>query len=172
VGSGLDVATSLNGGLIRFESGSSQPADWPDGLHYQFVYAGLPASTAELVGRFDKWRSTAQKAGKLDALSALFDASATLANGAIKLDNFARYIHALRVLDEAATIGIFSAEHLQIATVAERMNVLYKPCGAGGGDLGVAISDDQNALQRFSTEIDHNFAVIDLEMATHGLIVS
>jgi len=29
VGSGLDVATSLTGGLIRFESGTTSPAQWP-----------------------------------------------------------------------------------------------------------------------------------------------
>ena len=182
IGSGLDVATSLHGGIIRFQAGKSAPAEWPQNLGYRFIYAGKPASTPELVGRFNAWR--ARQAGgktgnrsisperlKIDELTTLIDASATLANRGISLDNFARYITALRALDEAATIGIFSAGHADIAIAAERANVLYKPCGAGGGDLGVALSDNQQDLNRFTAQIGNAYAVIDLEIASNGLTI-
>ena len=182
VGSGLDVATSLTGGLIRFQAGISAPAQWPDELAYRFIYAGKPASTPELVGRFNVWRSAANRTHQSesasagtdrasDELDALIDASATLANRAINLDNFARYINALKAFDEAATIGIFSAGHAEIAIAAERSNVLYKPCGAGGGDLGVALSESQRDLNRFTADIRNAYAVIDLEIASHGLTI-
>lgn len=182
IGSGLDVATSLLGGVIRFEAGNSEPAQWPAHLVYRFVYAGKPASTPELVSRFNAWRSrqSQSKAGnatnsperlKNDELTVLINASATLANRGISLDNFARYINALRALDEAATIGIFSAGHADIAIAAERTNVLYKPCGAGGGDLGVALSDNQQDLDRFTARIGNAYAVIDLEIASNGLTI-
>ena len=172
------MATSLTGGLIRFQAPKSTPAKWPQALKTRFVYAGRPASTRALVSRFDAWRSaqgdsadSAKKRPKIDELTALIDASATLANGGINLDNFARYISALRALDEAATIGIYSPEHADIATAAERHRVLYKPCGAGGGDLGVALSDSDQNLDRFVADISNSFAVIDLEIASNGLSI-
>ncbi len=169
VGSGLDIATSLAGGLIRFENGQSIPALWPANLHYRFVYSGHPASTSQLVVRFRSWRESAQKSRSIGPLTDLFDAAATLANRAINLDNIQAYIQALRKLDAAAQIGIYSPEHKTIAAMAEQHRLLYKPCGAGGGDLGVAISDSLDALHEFSAAIGKNFAVIDLEIASNGL---
>ena len=171
VGSGLDVATSLTGGLIRFESGSARPAQWPNTLHYRFVYSGKPASTSTLVGRFNRWHESAQKSNSIEPLKTLIDASATLANGAINLDNLARYVSALKALDEAAKIGIYSVEHTHIAASAERHRLIYKPCGAGGGDLGVAVGEHVDALDEFTHALGKNFAVIDLEIAANGLNV-
>jgi len=172
VGSGVDVATSLTGGLIRFESGAASPAEWPNTLHYRFVYSGKPASTSTLVGRFNDWRESAQKSNSIEPLKALINASTTLANGAINLDNLARYVSALKALDEAAKIGIYSAEHTHLAASAERHRLVYKPCGAGGGDLGVAVGERMDALEEFTHALGKNFAVIDLEIAAHGLNVS
>jgi len=169
IGSGLDVATSLTGGLIRFEAGTTTPGQWPNTLHYRFVYSGKPASTSKLVGRFNRYRETAQKSHSIEPLKTLIDASATLANGAINLDNLARYVCALKALDDAAEIGIYSAEHTSIAAEAERHQLIYKPCGAGGGDLGVAIGERVGDLENFTDALDKNFAVIDLEIAAHGL---
>ena len=171
VGSGLDVATSLTGGLIRFESGTASRAQWPNTLHYRFVYSGKPASTRTLVGRFNRWHESAQKSNSIEPLKTLIDASATLANGAINLDNLARYVSALKALDKAAEIGIFSAEHTQIAASAERHRLVYKPCGAGGGDLGVAVAERVDDLDEFTHALGKNFAVIDLEIAANGLNV-
>jgi len=154
IGSGLDVASSLTGGLIRFESGAIKPAQWPNTLHYRFVNSGKPASTSKLVARFNH---------------SLIDASATLANGAINLDNLAQYVGALKALDDAAEIGIYSAEHTHIEAEAERHQLIYKPCGAGGGDLGIAIGERVDDLEEFTSALDKNFAVIDLEIAAHGL---
>lgn len=171
IGSGLDVATSLAGGVIRFQSGEAEAAHWPADLHYRFVYSGKPAQTSPLVQRFNAWRESAQNDTEIEALTALFDASATLANTGINLDNLHRYIQALRDLDGSAGIGIYTSEHRQIASIAERYHLLYKPCGAGGGDLGVAIGDSEASLNRFASAIATNFAVIDLEIAANGLII-
>jgi phosphomevalonate kinase len=171
VGSGLDLAASLRGGLLRFQQGSSQPCQWPTELHYRFVYVGQPASTGKLVGSFYQWCD----GGTPATVQILINAALKLADEAINLDNFDRYIHALRKMDEAATIGIYSIEHQYVATAAQRHGVLYKPCGAGGGDLGVALSDDPSKLRLLTEalERDHNnFAIIELEIATHGLTVA
>lgn len=176
VGSGLDIATSLNGGLIRFQAGQIEPAIWPRELHHLFVYAGVPASTTELVNRFNRWHNN----GTPKALEQLKLAASKLADSAINIDNLDRYISALKSLDRVANIGIFSAEHLWVSQLAERIGVLYKPCGAGGGDLGIALSDQPKLLEAFRDEVnDHTTnthltnrpAIIDLELAPHGLTV-
>ena len=171
VGSGLDVACSLHGGLIRFQDGQVCGRDWPADLHYRFIYAGKPASTPILVGRFNRWHEIAQKSHNLGPLTRLIDASTTLADGGINLDNFARYIDALHRLDEAATIGIFSPEHDAIATLARHQGVLYKPCGAGGGDLGVALAESADDLNQMCERLGEEHAAINLEIAPHGLNV-
>jgi len=48
--------------------------------------------------------------------------------------------------------------------------VLYKPCGAGGGDIGMAFADDPSALAHFRQQAAANgFTPLDLETATHGV---
>ena len=37
--------------------------------------------------------------------------------------------------------------------MARETGVVYKPSGAGGGDLGIALSDDPARLQRFEQEL-------------------
>ena len=181
VGSGLDIATSLNGGVIRFQNGQSQPIHWPAQLGFVFVYAGLPASTKELVGRFNRWHNNSTP----NALKQLKLAASELADGRINVDNLLHYTTALRTLDTVANIGIFSAEHLEVAQLAKRIGVVYKPCGAGGGDLGVAISDQPELLAQFQRKLrdeirtqtttkstlKNRLAIIDLELAPHGLTI-
>ncbi len=172
IGSGLDLAASLQGGLLRFEQGRSQPGHWPTNLHYRFIYVGRSASTGQLVSRFYRWCD----GGTPATVQILINAALKLADEAINLDNFDRYIHALIKMDEAAMIGIHSLEHQYVATAAQRHGVLYKPCGAGGGDLGVALSDDPSKLRQLTKALarDHknDFAIIELEIATHGLTLA
>jgi phosphomevalonate kinase len=50
--------------------------------------------------------------------------------------------------------------------------VVYKPCGAGGGDIGAAFSTDPAALDRFTrTAHIQGYAPIMLETALHGIHV-
>jgi len=116
-------------------------------LHYRFVNSGKPASTSELVARFNRYRDSAQKSSSIEPLKTLIDASATLANRAINLDNLAQYVGALKALDDAAEIGIYSAEHTDIEAAAADHQLVYKPCGAGGGDLGIAIGERADDLE-------------------------
>lgn len=164
-GSGLDVAAACRGGLIRFESGESRAAQWPDGLCYRYVWSGSPAKTTDHLARFAAWR-----AGKDTApLRALCDASERLfaepGMGALE-----EYVAKLRAFDEAANLGIFVAAHRRLLELANRCQVVYKPCGAGGGDIGIALSRDACALDAFITSTAReSFLILDLEIAAHGV---
>ena len=60
----------------------------------------------------------------------------------------------LRELDAAAGIGIWSACHEKLNSVARKAGVSYKPSGAGGGDFGLAFSRDAARLEAFLSQVD------------------
>ena len=66
---------------------------------------------------------------------------------------WARNAAALTRLDQAASIGVFGAAHRAAVRLAAKSGVVYKPCGAGGGDIGVAASDSVERLDAFLADI-------------------
>jgi len=164
-GSGLDVAAACEGGLIRFQSGETSPAAWPDGLHYQFFWVGHSAKTTDHLARFTAWRAT----GDNRPLDDLCAASAALFAGA-DLAALGEYVCRLKALDAAAGLGIYDAAHARLDELASRVQVVYKPCGAGGGDIGIAVSDDASSLDSLLTlAAPDSFLPMNLEIAPHGV---
>ena len=51
------------------------------------------------------------------------------------------------------TVDIVTAAHRRLAEFGGRCGVIYKSCGAGGGDLGIALALDPAALREFETGI-------------------
>lgn len=167
-GSGLDVASSWFGGVITYQNGVAQPFNWPQDLHWQLVWTGKSAKTADHITSFDTWRQT-QTSSLLDDLSAL---SSQLCQQPIKDDLLKHYQKALFALDQSAKLNIFTTEHLSLVKLAASSGLTYKPCGAGGGDIGIALSQDKDALEKFRSKVsEQNFLLLDLEMAKHGITV-
>lgn len=163
-GSGLDVASVWHGGLIHFQQGQATVAQMPQGLHWQIIWSGTSAKTTDHISQFNQWRKNPDTYA-LDDLASL---SRSLCGGP-SLSILADYCRALKTLDDAALLNIFTQEHARLGTLAAASRVLYKPCGAGGGDIGIAISDDPLALAHFRQQADADgFLPLDLETATHG----
>ncbi|MCZ6890868.1 MAG: hypothetical protein O7H39_20435 [Gammaproteobacteria bacterium] len=172
-GSGLDVAAAFHGGVIRCQDGLAQPVTLPETLNYLFVYAGFSTATNEMLERFDAWRAGGNT-GVLDKLvdAAWRTADACHADGNF-LDALNDYITALVKLDDAAKIGILPAVQRSAQGIAEEVGVLYKPCGAGGGDTGVAVGRDPAKLREFGNRITTiGFTMLPLEIAKDGVKVS
>ena len=151
-GSGLDVAASATGGVIRFTAGNAVPVELPRGVYLRFVFAGHGTATAPMLTRFHTWRE-GQTPPALQRLKHAADevagqASADASAGSF-LDALARCAEALRQMDDAANIGIFGPAHQAAARLADQEGVIYKPCGAGGGDIGVAATDSTERLDAF-----------------------
>lgn len=164
-GSGLDVAAACHGGLIRFQSGASTTASWPATLHYRYLWVGHAAKTSTHLARFSEWRSRGQT-GTLDALC---QASEQLFETP-DLAHLTDYVSRLKNMDDTAGLGIFGDAHEHLHKLANRAQVVYKPCGAGGGDIGIAISDDPSQLDQFiDIAIRHSIVTLDLEIAAHGV---
>jgi phosphomevalonate kinase len=164
-GSGLDVASVWHGGLIHFQRGQAAVAQMPEGLHWQIVWSGTSAKTTDHISHFNRWRQGADTVA-LDELASLSQSLCDNPTLSILKD----YCLALKTLDDVALLNIFTQEHARLGTLAAASGVLYKPCGAGGGDIGLAISDDPLALTYFRHQADANgFLPLDLETATHGV---
>ncbi|WP_293368351.1 hypothetical protein [Nevskia sp.] len=160
-GSGVDVATSLYGGVLsyRLPGGDAAPLAaplaWPTGLHTAFIWSGCSASTPKFLSILRDWRrgnaaNDAEYRARMDALTATAqDAVAALAGGdsAGFLRCASLYAQDLRALGSASGVSIWSAEHEAIAAIANAHDgAVYKPCGAGGGDVGVVFAMNPDSL--------------------------
>lgn len=164
-GSGLDVAAACEGGLLRFQSGHTSPAAWPSALHYRFFWVGHAAKTTDHLAAFATWRT----AGSNRALDDLCRASEALF-ASTDLAALRDYVGRLKALDAAANLGIYDAAHTRLDELASRVQVVYKPCGAGGGDIGIAVSDDAASLDSLLTLASRqSFLPLNLEIAPHGV---
>jgi phosphomevalonate kinase len=175
-GSGLDVAAAHRGGLIRYARGTPLPSietlAWPTNVHRLAIWTRESAVTVGYIERFDRWR----RAERRRSLEALVDAASTAAHALSDAASFVRELRGFAVrlaeLDRESGLGVFSPAHLRLADMAGSA-VVYKPCGAGGGDLGLACSDDLAALAAFgAAAADNGFSPLQLEREQHGVDVS
>lgn len=181
-GSGLDVAAAHAGGVIEFTlDGDSVPligsVQLPNSVGFAGIFAGRPASTPDLVGRYRRWvDADPGAAGRLlEHLGRLADrgrAAASGNDGAAFVEAIAEYGRSLQALGEAMGADLVTREHREIGRLAEHFGVAYKISGAGGGDLGLAASVDAEALDAFSAAARQaGFRVVALEIDELGLVV-
>jgi phosphomevalonate kinase len=149
-GSGIDVAASAYGGLLRFQQGKVTPAPpLPRGLDVVVAFTGIAAKTQGFV---DAWRALPDRAIHVDAISS---ATGAFLTGCANDDAGAVVgaVESARVAMEAmgrdARIDVVTAEHRRIAQLAARAGGASKPSGAGGGDVAVCFvpSDARAALE-------------------------
>jgi len=166
-GSGIDVAASFHGGLLHFQEGRASRTGWPANLDFRFVWTGVSASTPDRLSSFSAWR--ARSDGKLlaqlgDACSGLFER--------MDMERLGEYVSRLRALDREARLGIYTEPHQRLHKLAISNQVVYKPCGAGGGDIGVAFADNEHneTLEAFAEAARKlSFHPLSLEIAPHGI---
>lgn len=173
-GSGIDVATAFRGGLLAFRMAESEtePLDWPAGLEYRFLWSGKSADTVDRLKRFDQRDS--EKAS-LYALVEAADAVAAAwrhAGTDELLELLAGYSVVLRRFDIDRGLGIFDAGHDRVAEQARNVGLVYKPCGAGGGDIGIVLGVDAGAIDAFCSQVTtFGFSELDLRLDRRGVEV-
>lgn len=180
-GSGLDVATSLQGGVLtyRLHEGCAQTArsGWPEGLALCCVWSGVSARTGAFLQQLATWRARNEAAFTAHmrdmGLVAEQAAQATAeGNIAMLMDALAAYASALDGLGGASGLDIVCREHRAISALARACGVVYKTSGAGGGDVGVAVSDDTERLHHFRQQVSAaGFVPLDLVPDPCGLHV-
>ena len=152
-GSGVDIAASIWGGLLRFqrerqEGGVLGPPRvsrvQPGEIQVVPVWAGEPASTPQLLRQVHAWKAQAptQYWEVMEKLGIYAHAGVefwTLANTPALLTVVNAYHTALQTLGQLSGADIVTGPHEAIHTQATALGAAYKPSGAGGGDLGVAL---------------------------------
>jgi phosphomevalonate kinase len=181
-GSGLDVATSFTGGVIRYALDERKrprigSVRLPNGVGFAGVFVGSYASTPDLVGRYHAWEAAEPlAAGRIkDRLAALAAAGCDAASeGDARgfLGAVADYGEALEALGLAMGAEIVTDEHRQIGLIGRGLGVVYKTSGAGGGDVGLALSLQPESLREFKARVaESGFLVVELDIDQHGLVV-
>jgi phosphomevalonate kinase len=149
-GSGVDIACSLAGGVIEYHMAdqASKPLVWPGSLHCSVLWSGVSAGT---VGRIAHFRGQPQSRARSDLGKASMSVARDFGTGDAHriLAGLGDYTQALRQFDAAHGLGIFDAGHAALAERAADEGVVYKPCGAGGGDIGVAVATSTASLASF-----------------------
>jgi len=171
-GSGVDIAACFRGGLIEYKKGQDTlPArlDWPDGLACRFLWSGQPARTTSKLHKFHDAARNGDSAALLhtaaEEVASIWPAAAV---GQI-IDVFRRYVAALRQFDVDHDLGIFDAGHAELAEMATARDIVYKPCGAGGGDIGVVFAVDEESVVDFCKRAEaHKFVQLDIAPCADG----
>ena len=184
LGSGIDVAASVLGGVSRFQLGEdssvmvAQPMALPFDLQLLFIWTGRSASTSGFLERLEARRAVHphgvdRAISRLGELSeAGVDALESEAAGAF-LDTVDGFWDALEALGREIEMPILSEEHKRLRRLAAESGVRYKPSGAGGGDLGIAFAVDSVAMQETAARVEaEGFAVLDLAADPRGFTIS
>jgi phosphomevalonate kinase len=66
-------------------------------------------------------------------------------------------------------LGIFDAGHHELTNAAAKLELVYKPCGAGGGDIGVVFATDKAAVAKFTNIAgESGFRLLDVSLEISG----
>jgi len=171
-GSGVDVACSLSGGLIeyRMEGCSARVLHWPASLFYGLVWTGTVASTKDKLEKLDAGLSRPSRVRLASASEAM--AKAWVGGSATNvLVEYRDYCESLFQFSIDHDLGIFDAGHDELWRAAVSANLVYKPCGAGGGDIGIVLSTNEAALAAFLGRLPTKYRVLDYKLDTTGVRV-
>ncbi len=176
-GSGVDVAASLHGGVIEYRraAAASRQVGWPGNLEYRFLWSGQPAATTEKLARL---RGRRGQDAKDDSMKRLSDSAENVASAWSRedprqiMDSLRAYIDALRQFSADLDLGVFDAGHEQLVDLATDIGIIYNPCGAGGGDIGVAIAASEKAVDDFCDRASQQgFQSLDIAADEQGVLV-
>lgn len=169
-GSGVDVACSIAGGVIEYRMTDRETTGiaWPAGLHCSVLWSGVAAGTRDRLVRFGV-QPDSRSRGDLGKASNEVAREFERGDAAAVLAALADYTRTLREFDDTCELEIFDAGHAQLADSAVGTDVVYKPCGAGGGDIGVALATSRASLASFEdTAARAGFARLALSVDPRG----
>lgn len=184
-GSGLDLATVLIGGLIAYTQPRSAEGapdamaewsslTWPKSLHGRIVWTGKSASTADMLVAYRAWKARAPEpfAAFMKALGQCADAvidALTMGDIEAFLEGFTDYGARMGTMGGLIERSVVTPAHKALAQLAKAERVGYKPSGAGGGDIGLMLSQDPDRLAHLAGEIGAlGMMSIELKVDTEG----
>ena len=149
-GSGIDVAASVHGGLIEYlmDDASVKQLEWPGDLAVRFIWTGVPTSTKKRLDRLAQSEGGPSRSALQLAAADMAEAWRSVDAAAI-LAAYVPYIGVLNQFSADHDLGIFDAGHGELTVAASRAGLVYKPAGAGGGDIGTLLGHSGDELDSF-----------------------
>jgi phosphomevalonate kinase len=145
-GSGVDVAASTYGGVLRYSLHAGKPwilhSRFPDDLVLSVWFSGASARTSDLLAQVAELRSSdpdAHRRHMIDVGSAAETAAEKFEAGSLReFVVAARAVGAsLERLGDAADANIVPLAFKRLAVAAQEEDAAFLPSGAGGGDVGI-----------------------------------
>ena len=184
LGSGIDVATAIFGGLIKFKITNSRSLPKITKLKKNeiiknliCIYTGYSQKTQLFLNAINKFKKKNENIYK-NIITKLSIANKNLIKKLIKPKqeinlNFIiavkTYNNMLYNLGKLVQIDIITNQHKQIAKIAEFYNGTGKASGAGGGDIAIVFLPQKNKKKFINTIKKENFIVINLDMFANGI---
>ena len=159
-GSGLDVLSSFYGfPVIECSKSKDNDFKWkqlsiPDEIKIKFVKGSVSADTKEMIKKYSLGKLenehffleiSKEMRESLSELSQAFKENKILSI----LSAIKKYSTLMIEMDNTLGIGVYTDKDKEISILAEKEGLLYKPSGAGGGDLGIIIGERDNLINEF-----------------------
>ncbi len=173
LGSGVDIATSAAGGLVEYQMKDRSVSElaMPPGLECRMFWSGSPASTGKKLERYSSDGPKPSREALVLASRSMAEAWASGSAQAV-LDEYREYISVLQQFSDDHHLGIFAAGHAELTAAAADAGLVYKPCGAGGGDIGILLANDHDSADAFVAELlPGEFKALDLRLDEQGVEV-
>jgi phosphomevalonate kinase len=173
-GSGVDVAASTYGGVLRFQRGKSRPVSLPPGVSITAFFSGTSVRTSALRERVaalaerDPERYVARM-GVLAAVSVAASDAIEAADGPLFVSAIGAHLGALKSLGEAVDAPIVPAAFAELAGVAPDEGAAFIPSGAGGGDVGVFVGMASPSASFMKHAERHSMTHIPLDIDSRGV---
>lgn len=170
-GSGVDIACSLHGGLLEFKQAKQQSSEltWPTGLKFRLIWSGVAVSTKAKLALLSQGNALPSRK-RLRQAAELIASEWRSADAERLVQCYGAYIECLLRFSDDHGLGIFDAGHRELLDTASSTGLIYKPCGAGGGDIGIVLGTDDDRLDDFVRKLPAQFAPLDCALDRSGLI--
>lgn len=174
-GSGVDVATSYRGGLILYRRSGAEARriEWPARLRYRYLWSGQAVATTDKLAMLGDDHGDNDTGIGMQRLGELAEAMASAwssGDAARILRSYPAYIEGLGSFSAEHDLGVFEAGHEDLVRLAGKTGVVYKPCGAGGGDIGIVLAACEHDIETFcGRALEYDFRVLDLALESAGL---
>lgn len=168
-GSGVDVAASTYGGVIRYTVGEiPRRVALPMGLHVEVFACGTSARTSELVAHIDRLAITSPVSyracmGDLTRVANEAASACEAGHASDFVECLRRTARGLDRLGVAANVGIVPAGFDALEAIAAHEEASFSVSGAGGGDVAVYVGG--GAPSSKFTESAHALGLFSLDLS-------
>lgn len=183
IGSGIDIAASVYGGVLLYSLklegnkplGKPQKIAYWDDLYVLPIWSGRSTSTKKMVQGVTKLKET-KPALYERIMSRLISVSGNGCSNYLKKDfpgfcaAIKEYHQILLQLGQESKVPIISIDHQNLSLLMEQLGVVYKPSGAGGGDIGVAFAADKEKVNEIHHHLSKtNFRILQFKISRCGV---